>query len=146
MAVAGRRPELTPCGLLVLLLERDGLLDLVVLNGDQLVVIVTRGMVLGQDSLGLRVFPLGDQPPRRFRDEPDEEDLEERRDGLQETGYPPSPVTNNIICAERYPGTDEGSQIPEGVVDCRVDSAVLRVHELSDQEGGGPVGDGDSET
>lgn len=146
MAVAGRRPELTPRSLLVLLLERDGLLDLVILNIDQLIILVTRGVVLGQDSLGLGVLPLGDQPSRRFRDEPDEEDLEQRRDRLQEAGHAPSPVTNDIVCPERYPGTDEGAEVPQGVVDGRVDSAMLRVHELCDQERRGAVCDGDAET
>lgn len=146
MAVAGCRPELAPRGLLVLLLEGDGLLDLVVLNGDQLIVLVTRGVVLGQDRLGLCVFPLGDQPSWRLRNEPDEEDLEQRRDRLQETGDAPSPITRNVVRPEGYPGADEGAEVPERVVDGRVDSAVLRVHELCDQERGGAVGDGDAET
>lgn len=146
MAVAGRRPELTPRSLFVLLLERDGLLDLVILNIDQLVILVTRGVVLGQDSLGLSMLALGDQPPWRFWNEPDEEDLEQRRDRLQEAGHAPSPVTNDIVRPERHPGTNEGAEVPQGVVDGRVDSTVLRVHELRDQERRGAVCDGDAET
>jgi hypothetical protein len=103
-------------------------------------------MVLGQDGLGLGVLPLGDQPPWGLRDEPNEENLEKRRDRLQKAGHAPSPVTRDVVCPEGYPGADEGAEIPESIVDGRVDGTVLRVHKLCDQEGSGAVSDGDAET
>lgn len=145
VAVARRRPQLAPRVLLVLLLERDGLLDLVELDIDQRVVLVALCVVLGQNLLGLGGLPVGDEPAGRLGHEPDEGDLEQGRDGLQQAGRAPRPVADDVVGAERDPGPDERAQVPEGVVDGRVDGAVLRVDELGDEEGRGPVGDGDAE-
>jgi len=70
MPVARRRPQLAPRVLLVLLLEVDGLLDLVELDIDEVIVQVSLGVDVGQDLLGLGRFALGDEPTGRLGDGP----------------------------------------------------------------------------
>lgn len=145
MAVAGRRPQLAPRRLLELLLERNGLLDLMELDVDQLIVLVALRVVFVHDLLGLLELTLGNQPARRLGHEPDKHDLEQRRDRLQQARRAPRPVAGDVVGAKRHPGADERAQVPQRVVDGGIDGAVLRVHELGDEQRRRAVRDGDAE-
>jgi hypothetical protein len=64
--------------------ESKGLLDFVVLEGNQWVRDITTSMVLGNDSLGTLILAAVDQPTRRFGEEPHEQELDDGREGLED--------------------------------------------------------------
>lgn len=106
MAISRRGPQLAPARLLELLLQRNRLLDLVELDSHQLAGLVALRMVLVHDLLRLLVLALRNQPPRRLRHKPDEHDLEQRRDRLQQARRAPRPVAHEIVRPEADPRAD----------------------------------------
>lgn len=73
----------------VLLLSSDGLLDLLKLELHQLILLVTVGVVLGQDSECPFLLTFADQPSRRLLGEPKTDELDDTRDDLDKTAEPP---------------------------------------------------------
>ena len=51
-----------------------------------------------------------------------------------------------MVRAECQPSSDETSDVPRGVIDCRECSTVLRVHKLSDKKRRSSVGNGDTKS
>lgn len=64
VAVTRSRPQLRPAVAFELLLERNGLLDLIEFHVDQFVILVALGMYIGQDLLCLLGLALGNKPAR----------------------------------------------------------------------------------
>ena len=69
--------------LLVFEFESQGFLDFAELEGNCCVLLVTIGVVIGEDSLGLFITLLGDEPTRRFWDPVDECELNQGRHALE---------------------------------------------------------------
>lgn len=123
-------------------LEADGLLDLAELKLDGGVVGVAVGVVLGEDVEGLVVLVLGDQKTGRLGNPPDTEELDDGGESLEQGGNAPRPVVVDVVGAEGQPGDNEGTDVPQAVVDGGETSAVLRMSELSEKHGGGDLGEG----
>jgi len=70
-------------GVLVFEFESQGFLDFAELEGNCCVLLVTIGMVMGEDSLGLLITLLGDEPTWRFWDPVDECELDQGRQALK---------------------------------------------------------------
>jgi hypothetical protein len=70
VTVARSGPEFSPVVALELLLQLDGLLDLVKLDVDQLIVFISLGMNISQNLLCLLMSALRDEPTRRLGDGP----------------------------------------------------------------------------
>ena len=70
--------------LLSLVLKSNGILDFLVLELHSLIVLVAVGVVLGKDVEGLFVTLVGHEPTGRFGDPPDEADLDQGWDGLDD--------------------------------------------------------------
>ena len=60
-------------------------------------------MVVREGAESLRVLALADEPTRRLWDEPDQEELEDGRDSLEDGGDTPRPVALDASSAERRP-------------------------------------------
>lgn len=123
-------------------LETDGLLDLAELELDGGVVGVAVGVILGEDVEGLVVLILGDQETGRLGNPPDTDELDDGGEGLEQGGNTPRPVALDIVGSESQPGDDEGTDVPQAVVDGGETSAMLRVSELGEKHGGGDLGEG----
>ena len=63
-------------------------------------VLVTFRVVRGQNQVRLLASSLGDEPPRRFREEPDERDLEQTWADLQQGRNTPPPRALHGECTE----------------------------------------------
>lgn len=145
VAVAWCRPQLAPRVLFIFLLKGNGLLDFIELDIYKSVVLVTLCVVFGQNHLCLLTLGVRDQPSWRLGHEPNKCDLEQRRDGLQQARRAPRPVSVDVVCSVRDPGSDERAKVPKCVVDGRVYGSVLGMDELGDQERRRAVGNGDAE-
>ena len=71
---------------------------------------------------------------RRFREEPDKEDLEDRWETLEERGQAPRPGAVNAERAEGTPSGNDGTREPERVEDGRERRTMGRVSDLRDEE------------
>jgi len=126
--------------------EADGLLDLLVLELDQRVVDVAVSVVLSENLKGLLGPLLGEQPTRRFGDPEDEHELDDGGESLDQSRDSPRPVVVNVLSAERDPRANQGTDIPQAVVDGSDTSAVLRVADLSKEQRSGELGERVAET
>lgn len=72
MAIAFGPDELKPAVIFELLLQFDGILDLLQLELHDFRVVVTIGMHLGENIVSLFNLALGNEETRAFRYEPDE--------------------------------------------------------------------------
>jgi hypothetical protein len=120
--------------LLVLEFETESLLDLGVFKLDSGVVDVAVGVVLSEHLKGLLVPLLGDQPTWRLWDEPDESKLDDGRSSLGEGWDPPAPVAVNALGTESQPGADNGTDVPQAVVDGSDTSTMLRMADLGKEQ------------
>lgn len=103
-------------------------------------------MVVGKHRLGLLVALLGDQPTWRLRDPPDEAKLDSRRKTLKNGDDPPRPVALDVGSSPTDEGNEEGTQIPETVVDGGEDWAMLRMANLGQKNGRAHLSEGVTET
>ena len=146
MAIALGLDKLGPTVALELLLELDGVLDLLELEQNNLVIKVAVSVDVSKDAVGLLDAALGNHPSRRLRDEPDKAQLEDGGESLNEGRHTPCPVVVDVVRAEGQPRGNEGTDVPGCVVDGGESGAVLRVDELSDEQRRGTVGNGDTES
>ena len=146
VAVTLGPPELGPRIAFELLLHLQGVADFLHLKLNNFIVNIAIGVAVGENLQSLLVSAFGDVESRRFRHEPDEAELENRRERLHEGRGSPRPVSGNVVGAEREPGGNDGAEVPGGVVDGSENGSVLGVHELSDQERRRPVGDRNTES
>jgi hypothetical protein len=72
----------------------DRVLDLVAFQAHDGTVVVAVAVVFDQDGAGLVGLAVGEEAARRFRQEPDEGDDDERGQGLQDHGDPPRPISS----------------------------------------------------
>lgn len=122
-------------------LEADGLLDLAELELNRGVVLVAVGVVRGQHGEGLVVPVLGDEVTGRLGHPPDEDDLDDRGEGLEESRDTPRPLVLHEVGAEAQPADDEGADVPQAVVDGREAGTMLRVADLGEKHGRGDLGE-----
>jgi hypothetical protein len=122
-------------GLLVLELEAEGLLDLSVFELNCSVVGIAVGVVLGKDVKGFLVPLLGDQPTWGLGDKPDSGQLDDGRSGLGKGGNTPAPIAVNALGTESQPGANDGTNVPQAVVDGGDTSTMLRMAEFGEQQG-----------
>lgn len=147
IAVATGLEEVEVAGVLVVLvLHADGLLDLAELELNERVVLVAVGVVLGEDVEGLLVLLLGDEVTGGLGDPVDEDELDDRGEGLDEGGDTPRPLVVGVLGAERQPGDNQGTDVPEAVVDGGETGTMLRVAQLGEKHRGGDLGEGVAET
>lgn len=116
-------------------LEPEGLLDLVELELDGGMVGVAVCVILGEDGQGLVVLILGHQVTRRFGHPEDEEELDHRGKGLEEGRNTPGPVALEVIGAKADPGDNQGTDVPQAVVDGGQTPTVLRVSQFGEKHG-----------
>ena len=133
-------------GLGSLELEGERLLDLAVLELDGGVVGVAVGVVLGEHGKGLLVPVLGDQVTGRLGHPEDEGELDDGGDGLEQGGHTPRPVALDEVGAEGNPGDEQGTDVPQAVVDGGQASTVLGMGDLGEKHGGRDLGQGVAET
>ena len=138
--------ELLPAVTLELGLHLESVLDLLKLENNDLVVEVTVGVDVRENLVGTLLVTLADVPSWRLWNEPDEAELEEGWESLNDGWDSPGPVVVDLVGTESQPGGDDGTDVPGGVVNGGEGGTVLRVGELSDKEWGSTVGDGDTET
>lgn len=79
-------------------------------------VVVAVAVEASEDVEGLVVAVLGDEVTGGLGDPEDEEELEDGGDGLAEGGDPPRPLVSEEARAERQPGDNQGTDIPQAVV------------------------------
>jgi hypothetical protein len=120
--------------LLVLELEAKGLLDLGVLELNSCVVHVTVGVVRSKHLESLLVPLLTDQPTWRLGDKVYEGQLDDGGKSLSECGNAPAPVTVDALGAESQPGADDGTNVPQAVVDTSDTRTMLRVADLGEEQ------------
>lgn len=128
------------------LLHQDGLLDLAVLELDGGVVVVAAGVVLGQDGQCLFGPVLVDEESGGLGDEPDTDELNDRGDDLDEGDGAPAPVVVDVGSTPADTGDNQGSQVPQTVVDGGDGTTVLGMADLGKQEGRGHLSEGVAET
>jgi hypothetical protein len=121
--------------LLVLELEAEGLFDLSEFELNRSVVGITVGVVLGEDRKGFLVPLFGDQPTWRLGDEPDSSQLDEGRRGLGKSGNAPAPIAIDALGTESQPSANDGTNVPQAVVDGGDTSTMLRVAEFGEKQG-----------
>lgn len=122
-------------------LEADGLLDLAELELDRGVVLVAVGVEAGEHGEGLVVPVLGDEVTGRLRHPPDEDDLDDRGEGLKEGRDAPRPLVLHEVGAEAQPADDEGADVPQAVVDRGETGTMLGVADLGEKHGRGDLGE-----
>ncbi len=91
---------------------------------------ITVGVVTGEDDLCLLITAAVDQPTRRFGEEPDEEELDDRRQTLEGRRDTPRPVVVDAEGTEGGPGGDDGAREPEGVIERGKRGTLSRVGDL----------------
>lgn len=91
---------------LCLVLHCNSFLHLVVLELHSGIIAVAIGMILGENVEGLLWALLGYKPTRRLRDPPDENNLDEGRDALNDGDGSPGPVAVDSNCAKGNKGAD----------------------------------------
>lgn len=144
--VTGSTEEIEPVDASSLGFESKSLLNLVVLESDDGVRDITISVPPGNDVLGLLVTALVDQPTRGFREEPDEEELDDGGETLESRGHTPRPVTVDAESTEGGPGSNDGTREPERVVERSERSTVGWVGDLGDEERRGHLCEGGTET
>ena len=97
--------------------EIDGGLDFFVLEPNERVVLVSIGVVISQDMESLGVPTLAHQPTRRFWPKPKETKLENRWKSLKSGWDPPRPGRVDLEGTEGTPSGNDGTGVPEGVVE-----------------------------
>jgi len=93
-------------------------------------------VVLSKHLKGLLVPLLGDQPTGRLRDEPDERQLDDGGGGLGKGRNSPAPVAVNALGTESQPGADDGTNVPQTVVDSGDTGTMLRMANLGKKQRG----------
>ena len=96
--------------------------------------------------LGFCIASFGDKPARGLGEEPDEGDLEDGGDDLEDGRDTPAPVGGHLERAERDPGCDDRTDEPGGVEERAHTRALLGVRELADHGGRSYDRKGDTET
>jgi hypothetical protein len=76
----------------------------------------------------------------------DEGELDDGEDTLDEGGDSPGPGVGNVLCTESQPTTDQGTKIPQAVVDCGNPGTMLRMSDLSNKHRAGELSHGVAET
>ena len=105
-------------------IEIDCGLDPFVLVLNERVLLVTVGMVVSQDVESLGIPALTNQPTRGFGAEQEEGTLDSGGDALEGSWNPPRPRGVEIGATEGTPGGNDGTAVPEGVVEGAQGSAV----------------------
>ena len=133
-------------GFLEGLLDSDSLLDFIVLELDEGVVGVPVRVEPGKDSQSLGIISVTDEESGALGDEPDEEELEDGGEGLQDRGNSPGPVVRDVECPECSPGGDDGAGEPHGVEEGGHGRALGGVGSLRDEERRGELNERGTES
>jgi len=113
---------------------------------NNLILVVTVGVVLCQDAKSLLRLATRDEETRRLINNPYEDELKDGRESLDEGRYTPCPLGLDVEGTEGEPCGDDSSNVPEGVVDGSEGSTVLRVSQLGNEHGRTTLSDRDTET
>lgn len=147
VAVALGAEEIGVAGVaLGLVLETDGLLDLLVLELDGGVLVVAVGVVLGEHGKSLVVLVLGNEETGGLGDPVDEGKLDERGESLEKGGHTPRPLGGDVGGAEGEPGDDQGTDVPQAVVDAGKTATMLGMADFGEKHGRRDLGEGVAET
>lgn len=144
--ISGCAEKIEPVDASSLVLESESLLDFVVLESDKRVRDITVCVPPGDDVLGLFVTALVDQPTRGFREEPDEEDLDDGGQTLESRGDTPRPIVIDTEGTESGPSSNDGAREPEGVIERGKRSTLSWVGDLGDEKRGSHLCEGGTET
>lgn len=116
-----------------LLLRGDCFFDFLEFKLHELVLVVTIGVVLCQDSETVGFSSFANQPSRRLFGEPEANKLNEAGYGLDQTAQSPGPIRGNVESPKCDPGGDDRTEEPTGVDEgCRLRS-VPRVGHLGNK-------------
>lgn len=69
-----------------------------------------------------------------LRDPPEKCQLNHGEDTLEKSRDSPRPVVGDVLCAESQPTTDQGSEVPQAVIDSGDPGTMLRMSDLSDKQ------------
>lgn len=133
-------------GLVGVLLDLDGLLDLAELELDSSVVGVATGVPLGKNRKSLLLPILVDEVTGGLRDPPDEDELDDRGHDLDESDGPPRPVAVDGSSAPADARNDQCAKVPQAVVDGSDGTTVLRVADFREKQRRGHLSEGVTET
>lgn len=81
-----------------------------------------------------------------LRDPPDEGKLNDREDTLEEGRDSPGPGVGNVLCAKSQPATDQGTKVPQAVVNGSDPGTVLRMRNFGDEHRAGELSQGVAQT
>lgn len=117
-----------------ILLQADGGLDLSELKLDSGVVRVATAVPLREHGKSLLVTVLVDEITRRLGNPPDESELNDGRHNLDEGDGPPRPVVVNTGSTPANAGHNQGTQVPQAIVDGGDRTTVLRMADFGEQQ------------
>lgn len=103
-------------------------------------------MDVAKDRETLLFLAVGNIPTGGLGHEPDKRDLDQTGGSLNNGGNTPCPVVADVIGAVGKPSGNDGTRVPGRVIDGGEDGTVLWVDQLGDEQGGGSVGNGNTET
>ena len=103
-------------------------------------------MILDEEIHRSIFLAIVDVPPRTLRDEENTDDLDHRRESLQEGRDTPRPGVGNSEGTVGGPSGDDGTEVPGRVVQRSEGSTVGREGQLGDQEGRGGTGESQTES
>jgi len=113
---------------------------------NNLILVVTVGVALCQDAESLLRLATRDEETRGLINNPHEDELKDGRESLDEGRHTPRPLGLDVEGTECEPCGNNGSDVPEGVVDGSEGSTVLGVGQLGNEHGRTTLGDRDTET
>jgi len=145
MAVTLGGPELRDT-LRKLSLESNSFLDLLEFEQDKLVLGVSVTVVSGKNGESLLMTIDGNQPTWRFWDPEDEHDHDKSWSSLEDGWNSPRPVVIYAVSSVGGPGSDDGSDVPGGVVKRSDTGTMLHMSQLSDEERSSSVSERDTES
>lgn len=103
-------------------------------------------MPLGENRQSILVPVLVHEVTWGLGDPPNEGQLDDRGHNLDEGDGPPRPVAVDAGSSPTNAGNDQGTQVPQAVVDGSHGTTVLRVADLSEEKGGSHLSEGVAET
>jgi len=121
-------------------------MNLLHLELDNLVLVVAIGVALGENLESLFGFATGNEETGRLVDNTNKDELENRRESLDNGRNAPRPVAFNFESAKCEPCSDNGTDVPQRVVNGSKSSTMLGVAELRNQHRGATLRKRDTET
>jgi len=126
-------------------IKLDSSLDFLEFVSNEGVSIVTTSVPESEDLPSFLLLALGDQPTRRFGDEPDKDNLGNGGESLESGRNTPCPGVLNLESAKGGPCGDNGTGVPERVVERGQLGTLGWIGEFGNEERGSVGSEGETE-